>query len=292
MADLWEKGSFARVDGPSGSWPLVLLLPGKSRDEALAAFAKGYDLLEDGGTLVVAMANLGGAQRFEKELATAAGKITSLQKNKCRAFHVVKDAGWNQALLEEWRQLGAPRQVDGFTVEAGVFSADHIDPGSALLAEHLPKNLRGSVADLGAGWGFLAHAALEKNPDLKAVHLFEADARALNCARKNLTGPVHFHWHDVATGLPEKFEAVVMNPPFHSGQSTDISLGKAFVRSAAASLRMGGRIFLVANRQLPYEAELDALGLVWRKPVEDATYKLLFAEKRLGTIKAQEGSRR
>jgi hypothetical protein len=44
---------------------------------------------------------------------------------------------------------------------------------------------------------------------------------------------------------------------------------------------MGGRIFLVANRQLPYEAELDELGLVWRKPVEDATYKLLFAEKRL-----------
>ena len=27
--------------------------------------------------------------------------------------------------------------------------------------------------------------------------------------------------------------------------------------TAAASLRMGGRIFLVANRQLPYEAELD-----------------------------------
>ena len=41
---------------------------------------------------------------------------------------------------------------------------------------------------------------------------------------------------------------------------------------------------MVANRQLPYEAELDALGLIWRKPVEDATYKLLFAEKRqIGT---------
>ena len=46
-------------------------------------------------------------------------------------------------------------------MEAGIFSADHIDPGSALLAEHLPKNLRGRVADLGAGWGFLSRAALE-----------------------------------------------------------------------------------------------------------------------------------
>ena len=194
----------------------------------------------------------------------------------------MKDGDWDAALLAEWRQLGALREVDGFTVEAGIFSADHIDPGSALLAEHLPKNLRGRVADLGAGWGFLSRMALEKNPDLKEVHLFEADARALDCARKNLTDPrCQFHWHDVATGLPDKFENVVMNPPFHSGQSTDIGLGRAFVRSAAASLRMGGRIFLVANRQLPYEAELDELGLVWRKPVEDATYKLLFAEKRL-----------
>ena len=71
-----------------------------------------------------------------------------------------------------------------------------------------------------------------------------------------------------------------MNPPFHSGQNTDISLGRAFLRAAADSLRTGGRLFMVANRQLPYEAELDALGLIWRKPVEDATYKLLFAEKR------------
>jgi 16S rRNA (guanine1207-N2)-methyltransferase len=282
LAVEWEKAGHARVDAPGGTWPVVLLLPGKSRDEALAAFATAYDLLENGGTLVVAMANLAGAQRFEKELERAAGKIVSLQKHKCRAFHAVKDGGWDAALLAEWRQLGEPREVDGFTVEAGIFSADHIDPGSALLAEHLPKNLRGRVADLGAGWGYLSRIALEKNPDLKEVHLFEADARALDCARKNLTDPrCHFHWHDVAAGLPDKFENVVMNPPFHSGQSTDIGLGRAFVRSAAASLRMGGRIFLVANRQLPYEAELDELGLVWRKPVEDATYKLLFAEKRL-----------
>jgi 16S rRNA (guanine1207-N2)-methyltransferase len=282
LADAWQKAGLERTDHPVGRWPLVLLLPGKSRDEALAAFARGHDLLEDGGMLVVAMANLAGAQRFEKELAAAAGTLGSLQKNKCRVFHVVKHGTWNAALLAEWRQLGAPRQVDGFTVEAGIFSADHIDPGSALLAAHLPANLRGRLADLGAGWGFLARAAYQRNPQLKAVHLFEADARALDCARKNLPDPAFaFHWHDVTAGLDDKFEAVVMNPPFHSGQATDIGLGRAFLRSAAASLRMGGRIFLVANRQLPYEAELDALGLTWRKPVEDSTYKLLFAEKRL-----------
>ena len=75
LAVEWEKAGHTRVDEATGIWPAVLLLPGKSRDEALAAFAKAYDLLENGGTLVVAMANLAGAQRFEKELERAAGKI-------------------------------------------------------------------------------------------------------------------------------------------------------------------------------------------------------------------------
>lgn len=288
LAEAWQKAGFSLVDQPSGTWPLVILLPGKAKDEALASFAKAYDLLDDGGVLVVAMPNTGGASRFEKELADAAGEVATISKNKCRVFHATKSAAWDQALLAEWRALGEPRVLEGtgFIVETGIFSADHVDPGSALLAEHLPSNLKGIAADLGAGWGYLSQALLEKNPKLKALHLFEADARALACARKNLTAietPLEFHWADVTAGLPGKYEVIVMNPPFHSGQLTDISLGRSFLRVAAESLRTGGRLFIVANRQLPYEAELDALGLVWKKPVEDTTYKLLFAEKRLGS---------
>lgn len=290
LAEAWRRAGHALVEEPSGKWPVVLLLPGKSKDEALAGFARAYDLLEDGGMLVVAMGNLAGAARFEKELANAAGGIASIQKNKCRVFHVARTAGWDQVLLATWRELGEPREIGstGYIVEAGVFSADHIDPGSELLAAHLPKNLKGAAADLGAGWGFLSRRLLEGSPGLKELHLFEADARALACARKNLATaevPVEFHWHDVAAGIPGKYEVIVMNPPFHTGYLTDISLGRAFLRHAADALRTGGRLFMVANRQLPYEAELDSLGLVWKKPVEDATYKLLFAEKRLGASK-------
>ncbi|WP_052573460.1 methyltransferase [Haloferula sp. BvORR071] len=286
LADAWEKAGFGRMEQTGESWPLVMLLPGKSREETLAAFARGYDLLRDGGSLVVAIANTAGAARFEKDLQEVAGKVDSVQKHKCRCFRAVKTAAWNAATLAEWRQFGEPRQIPSteFIVEAGIFSADHIDPGSALLAEHLPANFRGSVADLGAGWGFLSRAVLEKNLKLKALHLYEADARALACARKNLPEtavPIEYHWHDVSAGLPNKYENIVMNPPFHSGQSTDISLGRAFLRTAADSLRTGGRLFMVANRQLPYEPELERLGLVWRKVAEDSVYKVIFAERRM-----------
>ena len=155
------------------------------------------------------------------------------------------------------------------------------------------------MADLGAGWGFLSDVALKRCPRIERMELFEADSRALDCARRNLaqhrpegiqvSSPtcyaedepgIHFHWHDVTTGLPEIYDAIVMNPPFHIGQATHVDLGRAFLTTAIASIRRGGKLFLVANRQLPYEAVLEVSGLAWRKVAENNTYKLLFADKR------------
>jgi 16S rRNA G1207 methylase RsmC len=91
---------------------------------------------------------------------------------------------------------------------------------------------------------------------------------------------VRFHWHDVTTGLPETYDAILMNPPFHTGQHADVDLGRAFLSVAAASLKRNGKLLLVANRQLPYEPLLDSLRLAWRKVAEDGTYKVIFADKR------------
>jgi len=284
LADAWERAGFPRAESPpEEKFPLVLVLPGKSRDEALAWFALAKDRLAPGGRLVAAMPNTAGAGRFEKELSRAAGNIASIQKHKCRAFHATLDGRADEALFDEWRALGEPREISGFTVEAGLFSCDHIDPGSQLLADQLPAHLRGNVADLGAGWGFLSDAVLRRCPQIERLDLFEADARALACARKNLAAhprELHFHWHDVSTGLPGAYDAIIMNPPFHTGQATHIDLGRAFLKVAIAALRRGGKLLLVANRQLPYEAVLETSGMAWRKTAEDRTYKILSAEKR------------
>ena len=283
LAVAWEKAGFARVeDLPNEKFPLVMVLPGKSKDEALAWFALAKDRLEPGGRVLVAMPNTAGAGRFEKELSKAAGNIVSIQKHKCRAFHALLDEA-GEAVFSAWRELGGLREISGFTVQAGIFSSDHVDPGSQLLADQLPAHLHGNVADLGAGWGFLSDAVLKRCPKIERLDLFEADSRALDCARQNLAGhlrEIAFHWHDVTTGLPGTYDAIVMNPPFHTGQATDVDLGRAFLKVAAASLRRGGKLLLVANRQLPYEAALEASGLAWRKTAEDRIYKILSAEKR------------
>lgn len=287
-AAAWDTAGCTRLDVPQGQWPIVLALPGKSRDETLATFATAFDSLEPGGALVVALANDSGAARFEKELAAAAGGIESIQKNKCRAFLARNDRPWDAGKLAAWRKLAEPTPIPDtpFSTVPGIFSAGRVDAGSALLAEHLPPSLHGRVADLGAGWGFLSHAVLRKCPGVTSIDLFEADARALQMARLNLTKngvktPCDFHWHDVTHGIlePARHDAVVMNPPFHEGKRTDLSLGEAFLATASAALRPGGTLVMVANRQLPYEAALTRLGMHPRMLFQDATFKILTTRK-------------
>lgn len=279
LADLCEGTGMNLTESPEGKYNTVLFLPGKSKEETLAGFARAHDFLRPGGLFIAALANTSGAARFEKELSKAAPLLFSVSKNKCRAFAAETREPWDPALLSAWRAIAEPRLIPDttFTVVPGVFSADHIDPGSALLAEHLPPSLRGEVADLGAGWGFLSHAALAKCPNISRIDLFEADSRALACARKNVTGPAEFHWHDVTTGLPGKYDHILTNPPFHSGQARDVDLGRAFLTAAAKALRRGGSLHLVANRQLPYEAHLASLGLRCRAIAENHAFKVISA---------------
>src|SRR3546814_1102771 len=86
------------------------------------------------------------------------------------------------------------------------------DLASALLAEHLPADLHGHAADLGAGWGYLSVELLQRCPGITALDLFEAEARALELARVNLApfatrAKLGFHWHDVTAGLAQRFRS-------------------------------------------------------------------------------------
>jgi 16S rRNA (guanine1207-N2)-methyltransferase len=262
--------SLREGDGDAARHPLVLLLPPRQREQARALFVHALDRLAPGGTIVACMPNREGAKTGEADLARVAGPLHVLSKHHCRVFWTAPLQGpADAALAQAWRMLDAPRAIadprvpgGGFLSRPGVFAWDRIDAASTLLAEHLPGNLRGQVADLGAGWGYLAMQVLARCPDVTALDLYEADARALELARANLQAarvPVAFHWHDVAAGLPRRYDAIVSNPPFHAqGRDERPDLGRAFIAAAAAALQPGGRLYLVANRHLPYEAVLDA----------------------------------
>jgi 16S rRNA (guanine1207-N2)-methyltransferase len=160
--------------------------------------------------------------------------------------------------LADWAAPPPMQAEDGFWRQAGVFSEDGIDRGSALLAEALPGRLPARMADLGAGWGYLAAAVLQRE-GVSSVDLVEAESRALDCARLSVTDPrAAFHWADVTTFRPAQvFDGIVMNPPFHAGRAADPGLGRAFIAAAAGMLSPGGQLWMVANRHLGYEATLN-----------------------------------
>ena len=248
---------------------LVLVLPPRQRDEARAVFADALTHLAPGGTLLACMPNAEGAKSGQADLVRLAGSVQHLSKHKCRAFWTTPDPAQIDAELRQaWLALDAPRLiVDGYLSRPGLFAWDRIDPASALLVEHLPADLHGRVADLGAGWGYLGVQVIARCPRVEALDAYEAEARALEPARRNLTRAVDtsgrdvamtVHWHDVTRGLPQRYDAIVSNPPFHQGRADLPELGRAFIRSAADALTPDGRLLIVANRHLPYEALLQS----------------------------------
>lgn len=254
---------------PGETFPLVLLLPPRQREEARALFARALDHLQPGGTLLAAMSNSEGASSGEADLARLAGRVQHLSKHKCRVFWTTPAAADIQRSQQaEWLALDAPRETgDGYFSRPGLFAWNRIDRASALLAGQLPRDLHGRVADLGAGYGYLAAQVLTRCAQVSAIDLYEAEARALAPARINLQRAqqacgrevaVSVHWHDVTRGLPQRYDAIVSNPPFHQGRADLPELGRAFIASAADALLPDGRLYLVANRHLPYEAVLQA----------------------------------
>lgn len=247
----------------------VYVLAPRAREAARARLAQAVDALAPGGLVVAVAGNSEGGRGLQADLDALLGQARSEAKHRCRiAWATCAPERLDAALLAQWRALAQVQRLQqndlAFWSRAGLFAWDRIDAASALLAEHLPTDLSGRVADAGAGWGFLSMTLLRRCPGITALELFEADARALEPARRNLdealAGRTHVatevHWHDVTVGLPGCFDAVVMNPPFHVGRADDPDLGRAFIARAAEALTPRGALWLVANRHLPYEATL------------------------------------
>ena len=274
-------------------YPLVLVLPPRQREEARALYARAVDHVAPGGRVVACVSNNEGARSAQDDLRKLTGAVGDLTKNKCRVFwtaplHVDDSAAsLDSGLLAQWRKLDEPRAVaDGrFTSRPGVFAWDRIDPASALLVEQLPADLAGVAADLGAGFGYLSAELLARCPAITALDLYEAEARALELARTNLadlatTATLGYHWHDVTAGLPKQYDVIISNPPFHTqGSAYRPDIGRRFIAVAAESLKPGGRLWLVANRHLPYESVLnDSFGSV-RTVAQHDGFKIIEAIK-------------
>ncbi len=238
---------------PAGPYAAAIVCLPRARGAAQARIAEAIGHLSPGAPLAIDGQKTDGVDSMLRTIRARVPVGEALSKAHGKIFTLQVPDG---PVFQDWaaKPLHLP---EGFQTLPGVFSADGIDPASALLAGALPGRLGARVADLGAGWGFLSRAILER-PDVTELHLVEADHLALGCARVNIRDPrAQFHWADALNiVLPSRMDAVVMNPPFHTGRAADPGLGTGFISAAAGMLAPHGTLWLVANRHLPYEDTL------------------------------------
>ncbi|MDE0590682.1 methyltransferase [Halocynthiibacter sp. C4] len=253
--DALAGAGYSVVTAPEGTYAMAIVFLPRAKAEARAMIEAATRFCPD-GLVVVDGQKTDGIDGIYKACRKVADCSSAFSKSHGKTF-------WFPAVraFEDWAAPQDPTEVaPGFVTRPGVFSADGIDPGSKILADLLPEKLGADVADFGAGWGWLSAQVLTRE-SVKSLHLVEADHAALECVRENIADPrAEFHWADVTRykSLPA-FDTVVMNPPFHTSRAADPAIGKAFLAAAARFLKPRGHLWVVANRHLPYEADLNEL---------------------------------
>lgn len=134
-----------------------------------------------------------------------------------------------------------------FAVDRGVFSTHGLDPGTALLIEHLDLGPRDQVLEVGCGWGAVGVAAARRAPFGRVV-LTDVNRRAARLAEENLARNrarnAEVRVGDLFEPVgDETFDVVVSNPPYRAGRPLVLRL----LEEAAAHLRPEGRLLLVGK---------------------------------------------
>lgn len=259
---------------------LVVVNLTRSKAESRGNVARGFRMLAPGGVLLLNGNKTDGIDSIAREIGRVIPPAGACAKAHGRVVSFPCPEILPQQVSEWAAGAELLRNADGDWTRPGMFSPDGADPGSVLLASVFGPSIRGVVADLGAGWGYLARACLAASPEVARLDLFEAEQLALDAAQRNVTDSrAAFHWTDVTSlGRADgAYDVVFSNPPFHAGRAADPEVGAGFIAAAARLLKPSGRFLMVANRHLPYEARLEAAFRTWSPLMETREFKILQA---------------
>ncbi len=158
---------------------------------------------------------------------------------------------------------------DGLTLVAhgGAFAGARLDIGTRALLDVLrlePTPGPADVIDLGCGTGALAVSWALAHPEARVIAT-DRSAAAVASARETvaangLADRIAVTHDDAASDLQDaSADVVLLNPPFHLGNSIHTGAATRLFEAAARILRPGGELFTVFNSSLGYRAELTRI---------------------------------
>lgn len=257
----------AGVDLAFGSIDLVTVEVTGVRDLARRWIALARDVGRSLGVLLLAGANDAGIRSVIGDARDAIGpSVVEDFRRRNRVAHIAFPPVMSEA--PEW--ASEPGIAPGswsrcavtegdidlvFETLPGVFSADGLDTGTALLLEHLTVPEGATVLDVGCGVGVIGVVAGRRGAG--SVTMTDVSLLAVAAARRNasLTDvPVEVVAGDVYGAVEDRqFDLIVSNPPFHQGKAVDYDMPQRLIAEARDHLNPDGRLVIVANAFLPYD---------------------------------------
>ncbi|OOF35546.1 16S rRNA (guanine(1207)-N(2))-methyltransferase RsmC [Rodentibacter heidelbergensis] len=238
-----------------GQADLILYYWLKNKQEVQFQLMQLLANAQEGQEMLIIGENRCGVRSVEKMLSPF-GDIAKIDSaRRCGLYHFSLKKLPHFSLNRYWKTYHHP-QLQGLTIHSlpGVFSANKLDTGTALLLSTLNHAISGKVLDLGCGAGVIGSMIKKMNPH-SSVTMSDIHAMALESAHKTLLenqleGEVLAS--DVFSEIKGKFDLIISNPPFHDGIDTAYQAVKALISQAKWHLNQGGELRIVANGFLPY----------------------------------------
>lgn len=241
----------------------ILVMP-KALERAEYALAQIAPMLAPGGLMLLVGEKKGGITRAERLLSAHGEAVEKLDSARhCQLWQARRKEQVSPFVLSDWQSAFvvtlADQQLELVSLP-GVFSHGRLDEGSELLLEEQAELPAGKVLDFGCGAGVLAVALSRRNPQT-SFELVDVDALSLYCAEQTLARngiEARIFPSDGLSDVHGRFNAVVSNPPFHTGIRHDTSIAERFFEQVTRNLVPRGELRIVANGFLKYPQLVEA----------------------------------
>ncbi|MGF1685527.1 16S rRNA (guanine(1207)-N(2))-methyltransferase RsmC [Photobacterium japonica] len=235
---------------------MILLYWPKAKAEAEYLLAMLLAKFGPGTEICVVGENRSGVRSAEK-LFAAFGPLTKYDSARRCSFYWGRCEHAAPAFnINDWfRSYPLNVANTSITIRSlpGVFSHGEFDKGSELLLKTLPA-LSGKVLDFGCGAGVIGAVMKTNNPTID-LELCDISALAIASAKETFREnnlEARFTATDVYASLPESYDYLISNPPFHAGLKTFYSATENFIAEAPTHLNNEGQLIIVANSFLRY----------------------------------------
>ena len=160
--------------------------------------------------------------------------------------------------------------VDGENIQLknlpNVYSGESLDLGARFMLQHIPQDASIThIVDLGCGNGVLSVKAGQLNPNARLTCVDES-FMALESAKQNLLDNLgeEREVQCIANNCLDGFDhdscsLIMCNPPFHQQQAITDHIAWQMFCDSKQVLNKGGRLLVIGNRHLGYDAKLKRL---------------------------------